>query len=324
MRLEYQIIGAIVIDVILGDPRWLPHPVRGIGRLAAWVEPRARRLIPQARIAGGLAWLLVVGLACVLAWGVWAGSARLHPTLGDIAGVWIIYTTLAARDLVRHSSAVHNALVAADLPEARRNVAMIVGRDTDRLDESDITRATVETVAESTLDGVTAPLFFAFLFGPVGAMAYRAVNTLDSMWGHKDERYLMFGWAAARIDDVANWIPARFTGPCMVLASWCLGLSGGNAWRVLLRDARKHPSLNSGFPEAAMAGALRVRIGGTNYYDGEPEQRPYIGDPFRVLEARHIVLANRLMFATVLLFALSGFAIRQLLKGGSFFKTVGD
>lgn len=312
MRLEYQILAAVILDLLLGDPCWLPHPARGIGRLAAWAEPRARRLIPQARMAGGLAWLFVVGIASALAWGIWQGFAWLHPVCGDIAGGWIIYTTLAARDLAQHSSAVHDALVAADLPEARRKVAMIVGRDTDRLDESEITRATVETVAESTLDGVTAPLFFAFLLGPVGAMAYRAVNTLDSMWGHKDERYLMFGWAAARSDDAANWIPARLTGACMASVAWCLRLSGVNAWRVLLRDARKHPSLNSGFPEAAMAGALRVRIGGTNYYGGKPEERPHIGEPFNAFEARHIILANQLMFATVLLFAVAGFAIRQL------------
>jgi adenosylcobinamide-phosphate synthase len=315
MRLEYQIIAAVILDFILGDPRWLPHPARGIGRLAAWAEPRARRLIPQARVAGGIAWLLVVGFAGALAWGIRTGFAWLHPLLGDIAGVWIIYTTLAARDLAQHSLAVHGALAAGDLPEARRKVAMIVGRDTDRLDGSEITRATVETVAESTLDGVTAPLFFAFLFGPVGAMAYRAVNTLDSMWGHKDERYRMFGWTAARSDDVANWIPARLTGACMALAAWGLRLSGGNAWRILWRDARRHPSPNSGFPEAAMAGALRVRIGGTNYYDGEPESRPHIGDPFGVFKACHILLANRLMLATVLLFAVIGFAIRHLLKG---------
>ena len=308
-------MAAVLLDFILGDPRWLPHPARGIGRLAAWVEPRARRLIPQAKMAGGLAWLLVVSFACILTWGILKGSTWLHPILGDIVGIWIIYTTLAARDLVRHSSAVYDALSSGDLQEARRKAAMIVGRDTDRLDEPEITRATVETVAESTLDGVTAPLFFAFLFGPVGAMAYRVINTLDSMWGHKDEQYIMFGWAAARTDDVANWVPARLTGLCMAIAAWFLRLSGGNAWRVLLRDARRHPSPNSGFPEAAMAGALRVRIGGTNYYNGEPEERPHIGDPFRVLEARHIALANRLMFATTLMFALSGFAVRQLLKG---------
>ncbi|MDI6774577.1 MAG: adenosylcobinamide-phosphate synthase CbiB [Verrucomicrobiota bacterium] len=311
MRLEYQIAAAVLLDFVLGDPRWLPHPARAIGRLAAWAEPRARRFIPRARIAGAAAWLFVAGLASAAAWGLWTGAARLHPALGDIAGVWIIYTTLAARDLARHGSAVRAALVAGDIPEARRKLAMIVGRDTDALDESEIARATVETVAESALDGVTAPLFFAFLFGPVGAVAYRAVNTLDSMWGHKNERYLAFGWAAARSDDAANWIPARLTGPCMALAAWCLRLSGGNAWRILLRDARKHPSFNSGFPEAAMAGALRVRMGGTNYYGGEPEERPHIGDPISVLDARHIALANRLMFTTVLLFTAAGFAIMR-------------
>lgn len=310
MRLEWQILVAVVLDGILGDPRWLPHPVRGIGRLAAWIEPRVRRLIPQARLAGVLGWMVVVGGASALAWAIVAVASRLHPVLGDVAGIWIIYTTLAARDLVKHSTAVHAALAAGDVSEARSRVAWIVGRDTARLDEPEITRATVETVAESTLDGVTAPLFFAVLFGPVGAMAYRAINTLDSMWGHKDERYLFFGWAAARIDDVANWIPERVTGACMAVGAWMLRLDWKGAWRILVRDARKHPSPNSGFPEAAMAGALGVRVGGTNYYDGEPEMRPQIGEPIHGFDARHIVLANRLMYVTVALFALLGVALR--------------
>lgn len=313
MLLEYQVLAAVVLDAMVGDPRWLPHPVRGIGRLAAWVEPRARRWIPRAELAGGAAWALVVGAAGLAAWGGWAVCARLHPWAGDIAGIWIIYTTLAARDLVNHSSDVHGALVAGNLPDARQKVARIVGRDTEGLGEADVTRATVETVAESTLDGVTAPLFFAFLCGPVGAMVYRAVNTLDSMWGHKDERYLRFGWTAARTDDVLNWIPARLTGAFMAAAAWCVGVSGKGAWRVMRRDARKHPSPNSGFPEAAMAGALGVCLGGPNTYDGVPEERARMGDPPGVLETRHIAEANRLMAMTVILFALAGFAARQWL-----------
>lgn len=314
MQLEYQILGAVVLDLLLGDPRWLPHPARGIGRMAAWLETRARRSIPNPLSAGAVAWILVIGTASVLAWGLQAGCAHLHPLLGDIAGMWIIYTTLAARDLARHSYAVYSALIAGDLPLARQKVALIVGRDTACLDEPEIVRATVETVAESTLDGVIAPLFYAFIFGPVGAMAYRAVNTLDSMWGHKDSRYLLYGRMAARIDDFVNWIPARLTGPCMASVAWILGLNGSDAWRILLRDARKHPSPNSGFPEAAMAGALGVRVGGANYYEGEVELRSYLGDPINPLQATTILIANRLMFATVFLFSLLFFGGRLLCR----------
>ena len=315
MRVEYQVVAAVALDLALGDPRWLPHPVRGIGRLALWIEPWARRLIPQARAAGILAALLVIGTASGLAGLAWLGASRLHPALGDAVAVWIIYTSIAARDLARHSLAVYTALVAGNLQLARDKVSLIVGRDTARLDEAEVVRATVETVGESTLDGVTAPLFFALLGGPVGAMAYRAINTLDSMFGHKDERYLLFGWASARVDDVANFVPARLTGPLMATAAWLLRLNGANAWRILRRDARRHPSPNSGFPEAAMAGALGIRLGGVNEYAGQPEARPFVGEPLTPLAARHIPLANRLMFATVFLFVAVGVASRWLLKG---------
>jgi adenosylcobinamide-phosphate synthase len=312
MRLEYIVLAALALDLVLGDPRWLPHPVRGIGWLAAAVEPRARRWIPWPRVAGVLAWLFVVGTAAGLAWAIWRVAGAAHPALADAAAVWIVYTTLAARDLARHSGTVYTALAAGDLPAARAKVALIVGRDTAGLDTAGVSRAAVETVAESTLDGVTAPLFFAFLLGPVGAMAYRAANTLDSMFGHRDERYLRFGWASARLDDLANLVPARLTALVMVPAAALLGLRAGAAGRIAWRDARKHPSPNSGFPEAATAGALGVRLGGTNTYGGEAETRPFIGDPAVALEPRHIRLANRLMFATALLFAAAGSVIRQL------------
>lgn len=316
MSWEIQIALALLLDCLLGDPAWLPHPVRGMGWLAVRVEPVARRWVRNPWIAGVFGWVLVVGAAGLTAGLAIRAGNRIHPLAGDLLGIWILYTTLAARDLARHSGAVHAALASGDLTGARLAVGRIVGRDTAQLDASGISRAAVETVAESTLDGVTAPLFFGMLFGPIGAIVYRAINTLDSMWGHKDERYLAFGWASARIDDVANWIPARLTGAVMVVGSALLGLRAKAAWGVLARDARKHPSPNSGFPEAAMAGALGVRLGGTNYYDGEPESRPEIGEPVNRLEASHIIQANRLMYATVFLFTGIGLAIRALILSG--------
>ena len=186
-----------------------------------------------------------------------------------MVSILVIYTTIAARDLARHSMAVLRPLAAGDLVEARRRVALIVGRDTARLDEAGVVRAAVESVAESTVDGVTAPLFFAVVAGPVGAMVYRAINTLDSMFGHQDERYREFGWAAARIDDLANYLPARLTAPLVCLAALLLRQRPRLACAILARDGRKHASPNAGLTEAAMAGALGVQLGGVNYYDGQ-------------------------------------------------------
>ena len=185
-----------------------------------------------------------------------------------------------------------------------------MGRDTEELDESGIVRAAVESVAESTVDGVTAPLFFAIVAGPPGAMVYRAVNTLDSMFGHQDRRYAQFGWAAARIDDAANYIPARLTAPLLCLAAFLWRQRPGQAVRTLLRDGRKHASPNAGLAEAAVAGALGVQLGGTNFYGGRPLDGPTIGDPLTPLGPRHIRLANALMWTAAGLLLAVGLPLR--------------
>ncbi|MFA5863571.1 MAG: adenosylcobinamide-phosphate synthase CbiB [Phycisphaerae bacterium] len=304
MRLEYQIIAAFFLDLAIGDPRWMPHPVRGIGWLAVRAEGITRTIIPWPRFAGLVAALSVIGLTGCCAFAMVRLAGLAHPVAGDIVSVVVIYTTIAARDLADHSLAVFRALAKGDVPLAKERVRMIVGRDVDHLDESEIVRAAVESVAESTVDGVTAPLFFAVIAGPVGAMVYRAINTLDSMFGYKNERYLKFGWASARIDDLANLIPARLTAPIICLAAGLLRQRPILSLRILLRDARKHTSPNSGFPEAAMAGALGVRLGGVNYYFGRPVEKPAIGDPVVGLTKDHIPKANALMFASVSLFLL--------------------
>ena len=189
-------------------------------------------------------------------------------------------------------------------------MAAIVGRDTDRLDEPGMVRAAVESVAESTVDGVTAPLFCALVAGPVGAVVYRAINTLDSMFGHQDERYARFGWAAARIDDAANYLPARLTAPLLCLAAMLLGQRPLQAARILLRDGRKHASPNAGLAEAAVAGALGVQFGGRNFYDGRPVDQPAVGDPLTPLSPRHIPLANALMCVAAALFLAAGLSLR--------------
>jgi adenosylcobinamide-phosphate synthase len=201
-------------------------------------------------------------------------------------------------------------LKAGNIEEARGKVSLLVGRDTDILDEAGIVRATVESVAENTVDGVTAPLFFAFLAGPVGAILYKAVNTLDSTFGYKNERYREFGWASARLDDVANYIPARLTAMIIPVAAVILQLSPLNSLRILLRDGKKHPSPNSGLTEAAVAGALKVQLGGLNYYFGQPSMRPTLGDPVKELGKNDILRANALMFVTLILATFIFLAVR--------------
>ena len=239
------------------------------------------------------------------------GATMIHPIVGDVVSIALLYNCFAGRDLARHSARVYRALADDDLPEARRRVSMLVGRDTEHLDEPEIVRGAVESVAENMVDGVTAPLFFAVLGGPVGALLYKAVNTLDSTFGYKNERYLQFGWASARFDDVVNYIPARLTAPLVAFTAALLGLRPLGAWRIFQRDGRKHPSPNSGLTEAAVAGALGVQLGGLNYYFGEPSERPRMGDPIHKLERRHILQTNRLMLLTSF-FALIAFVGARL------------
>ncbi|MDP6111291.1 MAG: adenosylcobinamide-phosphate synthase CbiB [Planctomycetota bacterium] len=302
MRLEYQILAALGLDLLAGDPRWLPHPVRAIGWFAQWLEPMARRVHRSPRSAGITTAAAVLGVTGLISFGMWKLAGELHPFAGDAVSIYLIYAAVAARDLVRHSRHVYDALAKKDLPEARRRIAFLVGRDTDCLEESGVVRAAVESVAENTVDGVTAPVFFAFLFGPVGAMVYRAVNTLDSTFGYRNERYEQFGWASARLDDAINFVPARLTGATVCLAAALLHRRGREALRILTRDARNHTSPNAGRPEAAMAGALGVQLGGLNTYFGQPSEKPTIGDPTEALAKEHILQANRTMWATLFLF----------------------
>ncbi|HYW80705.1 MAG TPA: adenosylcobinamide-phosphate synthase CbiB [Thermoguttaceae bacterium] len=312
--LEYQILIAVALDLLIGDPRWLPHPVKLIGRLAAWLESPSRRLIASARLAGVVTALLVIAISGSVAWGlVWA-AACLHPLAGNTVSILLIYTCIAARDLAAHGVAVFRPLNAGNLGEARRRVAMIVGRDTDRLDESGVARATVESIAENLVDGVTAPLLFATIFGPVGAIVFKAINTLDSTFGYKNEQYAQFGWASARIDDVVNFLPARLTTPFVALAALLLHERPGGALRIARRDRRRHTSPNAGYPEAAFAGALGVQLGGPSFYFGQdrPVQKPLIGDRLCELRAVHICKANRLMIATTALFLVACVGARMI------------
>lgn len=296
-----ELVMGSVVDALVGDPRWLPHPVRMMGRCIVSVDRRVRAICRTAmslRIAG----ICLAGGLPIVTYAVGAllieEADRLAGWLGSVLSIGMASTTLAARDLWDHVRAVNVPLQAGDLPAARQALAMVVGRDTADLSDSEVARATVETVAESAADGVIAPLFYLAIGGPPLALAYKAINTLDSMIGHKDERYADFGWASARLDDLANWIPARAAAVLLLLGA---GLSTRQVtrirqgWRVFWRDGGKHPSPNSGRPEAAMAGILGVRLGGINFYDGVAQERPILGAEGRSAQPGDIAFAAKIM-----------------------------
>lgn len=290
----WELFAAVALDLAVGDPRWLPHPVKGMGWVVSGTERAVRRIVrsPLAQRVAGVG--LAVGLPAgsyLAGWGLIALGDRLHPIAGQVLAIMLAATTLAIKDLVAHVRAVYAALEEKDLEGARRAVGQIVGRETATLPEREIARATVETVAESASDGIVAPLCYLVVGGPPLALAYKAVSTLDSMIGHRSEAYRYLGWASARLDDVMNWIPARLTGLLLVGAAYARGYDGRGAWRILRRDAAKHPSPNSGRPEAAMAGALRIQLGGTNVYGGAVSERPRLGDPDRQVSAAEIPMA---------------------------------
>ena len=304
------VLAAVLLDLTLGDPRALPHPVVAIGGLISRLENLLRRLFGCGRLAGVL--LLVLTVTATYGAGLLflKAGTMISPAGGFIAGLYLAWVSLAARSLHAESGKVAAALERHDLEGARVALSYIVGRETDQLDEPEILRGAVETVAENTGDGVIAPLFFLLLGGPALAIAYKAVNTLDSMVGYKNERYLDFGWASARFDDLANYLPARLTGGLMALAAPLCGLSGPGAWRILRRDCRNHASPNSGFPEAAAAGALKVRLGGANRYFGRMVEKPTIGDPLQPLSLASYRGVVRLMYCSEVLLLLVWLVLR--------------
>ncbi len=286
-----------LIDFVVGDPRALPHPVVGMGKLITLCEKRLRRGDGGDLRRGALTVVIVAGLTTALPAAVLALAWRLHPLAYLALSSLMSFQLIAARDLVRESRAVQTALEAGDTARARRAVSMIVGRDTQALDGAGICRAAVETVAENTSDGVIAPLFWMGLLGPAGGFFYKAVNTMDSMIGYKNETYLLYGRAAAKTDDAVNFLPARLSALLMVLVCPLVGLNGKNAWRVFRRDRKKHESPNSAQTESVCAGALGVELAGDASYGGVLHKKPRLGDPLRPIEPRDITRAGRLMYA---------------------------
>lgn len=311
MSLTIQIAIAFIADLLLGDPRNYPHPVKLIARMAHAMENFSRNFFSSPRFAGIITTLTVVMTSFLTVWLIIRGLSQIHPWLGLTASIFFIYTTLSVRSLFDESRPVLQYLKETNLIKARESLSNIVGRDTTNLEKSGIVRATVETVAESTVDGIIAPLFFAALGGAPLAIAYKAINTMDSLFGYKNETYRDFGWAPARLDDLANWLPARLALPVIAIGAGFCGLSIKNSLMIAFRDGSKHPSPNSGFPEAAMAGALGVRLGGASFYSGVLNEKPFIGDNLREPELSDITRSHQVMFTASIL-VLAGVVLLEI------------
>lgn len=304
----------ILVDLVIGDPKGWPHPVIAIGWLIAHLERSLRRLFPETkrgeRLAGIVLTVMVVGISILLPAAVLWCSYRLHPMAGILVEAWFCGRLLAAKSLKTESIKVAYALEREGLAVGRQAVSMIVGRDTERLDEAGVIRAAVETVAENTSDGVIAPLLFMAFFGGTGGFFYKAVNTMDSMVGYKNDIYQYFGTAAAKWDDFVNFIPARVSAVMMTAASFFCGRKMREAWRIFRRDRFCHASPNSAQTEAVMAGALQIQLAGEAWYFGKKYQKPTIGDDIRPVELADIARSNRLMMATFFLTAAVVLALK--------------
>lgn len=310
---------AFVVDCLVGDPRSSLHPVVLIGKLISFFDGLLyyEQDSDRKKLFNGF-----VLMVCVLSvsYGVAEGIVRLAALSGNVyvsIAVQAVFLSfmISPRNLAEAGREIRDYLLEGNLEMARFKVGWIVGRDTDKLTEGEATRATVETISENTVDGVISPLFYFFVGGLPLAVAYRAANTMDSMIGYKNDKYLFFGRAAAKADDIWNYIPARLTGLLLVAAAFLLGLDWRSAWRILWRDASNHPSPNGGWTESTVAGALGVRLGGLNYYFGKPSFRTYMGDPLHELEGRHISLAIRMMYTATVMFLSLMLAASWLLSG---------
>jgi len=327
--MEYSILftTSLILDSIFGDPRWYPHPVCGIGWIISQCESLFRKAVHSAHLAGLLTVIAVIGSTVTVVFTL-LSLAQLYSTyLETCLAVILIYMAFSTKDLIVHSNAVYNALLSdKPLENGRREVGKIVGRDTSRLSEKGIARACVETVAENMVDGATSPVFFAVLasfFAPltplspigcsaVGIFAYKAINTMDSMIGYKNDRYIDFGMVAARLDDVVNYIPARISGIILIVSAFILRFNYKNSSVIYSRDRANHSSPNAAHPEAAVAGALSVQLGGPSIYFDKRVEKPYIGDDLVPINPNHIKKVNRLVVVAIILFVCVTLGVRQL------------
>lgn len=312
----WQLAAAFGLDLILGDPHHLPHPVRWMGRLIAHLESVANDRNYSAgrlRLTGFVVWVMVVATVLIVTMWLQAVSWLAGVKWNWAVMVWLAYASLSVRSLHLESRRVVRALERRDLDRARNALAKIVSRDTSDLDRQQILRAALETVAENITDGIVAPMLFLAFGGPIAAMGYKAVNTMDSMIGYENESYRYFGWFAAKADDLANWVPARVTGLLLVLAAALRGLDWHAAWRIMRRDAGKMKSPNAGYSEAAAAGALGIRLGGVNVYFGERVEKPGLGNSIRGLDMPVYRQLVQLMYLVAVLSLALALIVRMVI-----------
>lgn len=316
MMTVWAVLGGFVLDALFGDPAWLPHPVvymgKAISKLEKFLRPRLPKT-PQGELLGGaiVAFCLPVGTFLLTGLVCW-GAARLHPLLGLAVQMFWCGQALAARGLVQESTNVYKELKKPDLPGARKAVSRIVGRDTAELTAEGVTKAAVETVAENASDGVIAPLLYMLIGGAPLALTYKAINTMDSMLGYKNEKYLYFGRVPAKLDDVANYLPSRLAGLLWVAAAAFTHNDAKGAWKIWRRDRRRHASPNSAQTESACAGALGVQLAGPAYYFGQYYPKLTIGDALRPIEPEDILRANQMMYVASSFALAWGCALRAL------------
>ena len=307
MRLIGIIIAGFVLDLLLGDPDWIPHPIVLIGKMISGLEKLIRGILPKTAewetIGGVILTLVVTCVSFVVPAFVILLLGHIDTRIALVLEVFWCWQIFAARSLAQAALRVYDQIVIGDLPKSRKFLSWIVGRDTGELNFRQIIKAVVETVAENTSDGIIAPMFYMMIGGVPLGFFYKAANTLDSMVGYKNETYLHFGSCSAHFDDIMNYIPARLTGLAMCLCAPLAGLDGRNAWKIYRRDRHNHASPNSAHPESAVAGALNVQLAGDAYYFGELYKKKTIGDDIRPIEKEDIPRTNRLMY-TVSVFLL--------------------
>ena len=299
------IIGGFILDLIFGDPHWLPHPICLIGNLIGFIERNLRpKLAPNKTallVGGALMVVIVLVISFVVPMAILLAAGMVSPWLAFALETIMCYQIFATKCLRDESMHVYDALRKQDLADARVKLSWIVGRDTQNLDEEEITKGAVETVAENTADGIIAPMLYMFLGGVPLAFLYKGINTMDSMVGYKNDKFLYFGRCAAKLDDLANLIPARITGLVMIVAAFLLGLDGKNAWKVFWRDRYNHLSPNSAMTESVTAGALNIQLGGDHFYFGKLVHKDTIGDDIRPVCPEDIVKTNNLLYVTAVL-----------------------
>ncbi|WP_310603342.1 adenosylcobinamide-phosphate synthase CbiB [Anaerosporobacter sp.] len=305
----YVCLIGFILDLIIGDPHWLYHPIRLIGKLITYTEKMVRRCFPKTksgeRIAGIVLAIIVMFVSTGIPLGILVVCYKVNSYLGIVIESIFCYQLLATKSLKVESMKVYKELKTGDIEKARYAVSMIVGRDTKSLDAIGITKAAVETVAENTSDGSIAPLIAIIIGGAPLGFLYKSINTMDSMIGYKNEKYSNLGRFAAKLDDVVNYIPARFSAYMMIVSAFILRMDGKNAYKIYRRDRYKHASPNSAHTESVCAGALRIQLAGDAYYFGKLHKKEYIGDCLREVEIEDIVRANRLLYmCAILSFAL--------------------